>query len=272
MNAIQPAAHVRAVTGFQGSKAGTRSIVSFARNRCLLWLLVRFLPLVILTILGVNPAYADGVSTKITSGTSQTGTITSGTDSYSFTVPPGGGSFVVTAAETGVHDTNFVPQLDLVAPGNKGAGGNSHHYYTRLWGNNAPEGNWTIKVSRADGYTTGGSYSLALLQLPVNAGTTMSAGSPHSGSSTRGDVDVLTFSGVSGHTETLTLTPTGDTGFVPEVSIFTPTGGFASGMSCATGCSEDVSITSGGTWVFLVSKLHGSDVTGAYTLSINEKN
>jgi len=271
MNAIQPAAHARAVTGFTDSKVGPGSIVSFAWNRSLLWLLVRFLPVVILSCLSIKSAHADGASGTITSGTSQTGTITSGTDSYSFTVPKGAGSFVITLAETGVHDTNFVPRLELVAPGGA-AGWNAHHYYTRHFQKNPAAGPWTANVSRADGSSTGGSYALTLLQFPNNAGTTMSAGSPHSGSNTRGDVDVLTFSGVSGHTETLTLTPTGGTGFVPEVSVFTPAGVFASGMSCAAGCSEDVAITSGGTWVFLVSKLLGGDDTGTYTLSINDKN
>src|SRR5258708_1549044 len=115
MNLIQPAAHARAVTGFTDSKAGTRSIVSFAWNRSLLWLLVRFLPVVILSCLSISPAHADGVNGKITSGKSVTGTITSGTDSYSFKVAAGS-SFVVSVAETGVYDTNFIPMIGLVAP------------------------------------------------------------------------------------------------------------------------------------------------------------
>ncbi len=239
-----------------------KSIKSAARNRGRIVSLL-LLSVLFLTSWRIQSAHADGVSTTITSGTSQTGTITSGTDSYTFTVPKGAGSFFITLSETGVHDTNFVPRLELVAPaGAKGSGWNAHHYYTRNFQKNPAAGQWTAKVSRADGSSTGGSYALTLLQLPINAGTTMSAGAPHSGSNVRGNVDVLTFSGVSGHTETLTLTPTGGTGFVPEVLVFTPAGTFANGMSCAAGCSEDVSITSGGTWVFLVSRLLGSDDTG----------
>jgi len=49
MNAIRPAAHARAVTGFTDSKAGTGSIVSSDSNRSPLHLLVRFLLLSILT-------------------------------------------------------------------------------------------------------------------------------------------------------------------------------------------------------------------------------
>jgi len=69
MNAIQPAAHARAVTGFTDSKAGTGSIVSSAWNRSLLWLLVRFLPVVVLTFAVSAPqakaALQDGAAATI---------------------------------------------------------------------------------------------------------------------------------------------------------------------------------------------------------------
>ena len=69
MNPIQPAAQLRAGTGFRDSKAGTGSIAHCASNRSRLWLLVRFLPLVILTVcLGAPQAEAslkDGATATI---------------------------------------------------------------------------------------------------------------------------------------------------------------------------------------------------------------
>ena len=231
------------------------------------------LSLLLLTSWPAQTAHADGVTGTISSGTPVNGTITKqGVDSYRFTVPKGGGSFVISAAETGDHDPHFVPRIDLEMPGGHSGDGIAQRFYTRLWQNKAAEGDWIAKVSRADGDTSGGSYALTLIQLPVSAGTAISAGSPHSGSNTRGNVDVLTFAGVAGHTETLTLTTTGGNGFAPDVAVYTPTGGFAGGISCAASCSEDIPITADGAWVFLVSKLYGSDVTGTYTLSVNDKN
>src|ERR1700676_5567732 len=115
MNAIQPAAHVRAVTGFHDGKAGAGSIVSFAWYRSLPWLLVRFLPMVILTSLSVGPARADGVNAVISSGKTVSGQIASasGFDTYTFDLPVAGISFVLDLAETGPHDESFVPSLDL---------------------------------------------------------------------------------------------------------------------------------------------------------------
>ena len=76
MNSIQPAAHARAVTGFRDSEAGTRSIAHCAWNRSLLWLLVRFLPLVILTSLSIAPAQANGVAGTVANGQTVNGVVT----------------------------------------------------------------------------------------------------------------------------------------------------------------------------------------------------
>src|ERR1039458_9493392 len=117
MNAIQPAAHVRAATGFTDSKAGTGSIVSFARNRCVLWLLVRVLPLVMLTCWNVAPARADGVKGTIANGQTVNGTIIgTGADTYTFHAVAGG-AFVIAVAETGPHDSSFVPEIDVAEIG-----------------------------------------------------------------------------------------------------------------------------------------------------------
>jgi len=280
MNSLTPAAHVRAGTGFRNTKAGAGSIVHCAWNRSLLWLLVRFLPLVLLTLWSVNPAQADGVKATITNGQTVNGSLTaSGFDTYTFTVPAGGGSFVLSVGETGRHTPNFVPEIDLAAPVTGDGPGMGRPLNTLLEVPNAVKGTWSVKVHRADeGGTTAGSYALTLVQVPgsfVQGGLTavaMTKGADNPGSTNRGKVEVWTFSGVAGQTETLTLNHTGDTGIGPEIYVYTPTGDFGGGTGCAASCTQDVPITNSGVYTVIAFKNDSDDVTSTYTLSVKDKN
>ena len=232
------------------------------------------LSLLILATGGINPAHADGVSDTISNGKTVTGKITgSGVDSYTFKVEAGG-SFVVSVGETGTHDKKFLPAIDLTGPGSKGETGSARSLHAGIEKINAAAGTWTVKVSRADtGSATDGNYALTLVQVP-GAGTAvaLSPGKDYSGSNERGTIDAFTFTGVAGHTETLKLNATGGIGFAPEISVFTPAGGFSGAVSCITSCSQDVPIKADGTWTVLVSKSDDNDVTGKYKLSVNDKN
>lgn len=77
---------------------------------------------------------------------------------------------------------------------------------------------------------------------------------------------------MAGHTVTLTLNQTSGTGFIPEFSVYTPTGGPALGFTCSTSCHEDVSIATSGVYTVMAQKGDNNDVTGTYTLSVNDKN
>jgi hypothetical protein len=275
MNPIQPAAHVRAGTGSTNSRAGEGSIASCAWNRSLLWLLVRFLPLVILTCWNIAPAHANGVTGAISSGQTINGTITgSGIDTYSFHAIAGG-AFVVAVAETGPHDPSFIPKINVVAPGASEGPGSVHPFYASFVQANAAEGTWTFRVSREGGGTTGGSYALTVVQTPgaAAANHAMAAGQPYSGSNTRGQLEAWTFTGVAGGTKTLTVNVTGKNSFTPEALVFSPTGDLAGGFGCGEGaCTpHDVPTKVSGTYTVIVRKTDGEDVTGAYSLSVNDK-
>jgi hypothetical protein len=275
MNSIQPAAHARAVTGFTNSKAGTGSIAHCAWNRSLLWLLVRFLPLVILTSLSVAPAQANGVAGTVANGRTVNGTITGkGSDTYTLKVAAGS-AFVVAVAETGPRDPSFIPRIDVIAPGATEGPGSAHPFYASFVQPNAAEGTWTFKVSRAGGGTTGGSYSLTLLTTPgaVAADHAMAPGQPYSGSNARGQLEAWTFNGAAGRAKTLTVNLTGGNGFDAEALVFSPTGDLAGGFGCGEGAcaSHDVPIKANGTYTIIVRKTDGEDVTGAYSLSVNDK-
>src|ERR1700679_843057 len=78
---------------------------------------VLLLPLLFLTSWSVQTAQANGVKATISNGNAVTGTLTGkGFDTYTFKVTAGS-SFVVSASETGPHDKNFMPRIDLTAPG-----------------------------------------------------------------------------------------------------------------------------------------------------------
>jgi hypothetical protein len=278
MNAIQPAAHVRAVTGIQGSKAGTGSIAHCAWNRSLLWLLVRFLPVVILICLSITPVHADGVNGTITNGKTVNGTLSGkGVDIYTFKVPVGGGTFVVSLAESGPHNDTFIPTITLTAPDGD-IRGRGAPLFTVLKKQNAVEGTWKVTVDQKGRGTVSGNYALTLVQVPgavpASGGITVGALSPgaiSSGSNSRGKIDVWTFNGVAGHTSTLTLNKTGGDGFDPEIAVVSPTGSILGGASCDS-CAQDYSITAGGTYTVLAWKGDHHDVTGTYTLSVRNKN
>lgn len=225
--------------------------------------------LAVLTCWNLHPAHANGVSGKISNGQTVTGQITgSGSDSHSFKVTAGS-AFFVTVSETGTHDQNFVPQIDLIGPGSGNGRGIARPLYARVTQHEATEGTWEVKVRRNDGGNTGGSYALTLVQVPGGKGTPLTSGVNSSGTITRGGVDVWTFSGTAGHTAKLTLTPTGGAGFAPEAFVFAPSGGQSGGISCDTGsCSQDIATVTDGKYTVTVWKADDNDVAGAYTLSV----
>jgi hypothetical protein len=275
MNAIQSAAHVRAVTGFGDSKAGTRSIAHCAWNRSLMWLLVRFLPIVVLSCLSVAPAQANGIAGTVANGQTVNGAVSGkGVDAYAFHAGAAG-AFVVAVAETGPHDPSFVPRIEVIAPGATEGPVSAHPFYASFVQPNAAEGAWTFKVSRGGGGTKGGSYALRLVTTPgaVAADHAMAPGQPYAGSNARGQLEAWTFNGAAGHAKTLTVNLTGGNGFDAEALVFSPTGDLAGGFGCGEGAcaSHDVPIKANGTYTIIVRKTDGEDVTGAYSLSVNDK-
>lgn len=239
-----------------------RDVISRSR----LWAL---LPGLALLASGIPPAHA--AAQTIANGQTRTGTITgTNSDSYTFSVPAGGGSFVVSVAEIGPPDPDFVPEIDITAPGT-GAQWSSVHplYASFVQTDGAAEGTWTVRVSRKDGGQSVGGYALSLVQVPGASGRVLTSGAGTSGTNERGQLGVWTFTGVAGRTETLSLNVTSGNDFVPEALVFSPSGSFAGG--CGATCSHDVPIKTSGTWTVVVRKTDGNDVTGAYTLSVNDK-
>ena len=166
MNSITPAAAGRAGAGFQVIKAGPGIIFRAVWHRCLLWLLVRFLPLVILTCLNTSPAQANGVTGTIGNGQTVTGNVTGdGFDTYTITSPIGGSSFVLSIGETGIHDTNFLPAIDLTGPGSS-TPGVARPLNAKLEEINAAAGTWTVNVRRGDR----GRYERRIIRAHARAG------------------------------------------------------------------------------------------------------
>lgn len=225
-----------------------------------------------LVIAGVVPAHANGVNSSISSGDTKTGTVTgSGHDDYTFRVAQGT-TFVVSLGETGVHDSNFLPQLEVRAPGQAMGTWEGRPYYTRKQITNAAAGDWKIIVSRTDSdQSSGGTYALKLVAVAGDGATAMSQGQEKTGTNTRGGLDAYSFSGTAGQTKRLTLARTGGEGFAPEVYVFGPNGEDIGSVYCAEGCSMDVA-TGNGTYTAMVWKNDDHDVTGSYSLSVGNAN
>lgn len=269
MNAVQPAACARAVTGFTDSKAGTGSIVSSVWNRSLLWLLVRFLPLVILTVSGVDPAHANEVSSQITSGVTKTGALSgAAADIYTFQAAAGG-TMVAVVSETGAHDENFIIGIERKEPGGASRG-KWNPYSVELVDQGTTAGKWTYKVSRAEkGTSGGGGYKLNIIQLPYAGATAMNPGEGHDDTLAEGDVKVYSFTGTAGQAKTLALNQTSGTGYPPKLTIYDPSGNLITGKGCTPSCQETVKTESTGTYTVLLTRYdHGGDASG-YRLSVN---
>jgi hypothetical protein len=224
---------------------------------------------------GAPITHANGVSGKVTSGQAVTGTVTGdGTDSYTFNVARGT-SFLVTVAETGTHDDSFVPVIDLSGPDGH------HEHMGNSLGITVPEihpveGPWTVTVSRLDGKSvSGGGYQLTLTQPPfaaVNAVTSALTSNAITGTNTRGNIGFHTFTGVAGHETTVALSPTGGQGFTPQAFFFSPTGELIGKMACPESCEGTTKITAAGTYTVVMTKGDSNDVTGTYSISVQDKN
>ena len=202
-----------------------------------------------------------------------TGTVTgTGSDSYTFSVAQGT-SFIISVGETGVHDPKFVPMIGLVDP-NGLERGHASPFNSKIQEDTPAAGPWTVKVSRGDdGGTSGGNYSLTLVQAPVSTGATqLTAGSATPGSNTRGDVQLWTFTGTAGQSEKLTFNATNSHGFIADTSIFAPSGLIIGGGPCAATCEGNIAVTQNGTYTIAVSRQDSSDVTGNYTISVSNQN
>jgi hypothetical protein len=230
----------------------------FSRSR--LWAL---LPALILLGIGISPAHA----TTINNGGTKTGTVTgSRFDSYSFSADAGS-AFIVSVGETGNHTDGFVPEIALVRPDGLDGVGQARAFSSLIEQDNVAEGPWTVKVTRLDGGNNGGAYDLRLIKIPGATGAALT-GADSSGTISRGGVNVYTFTGTAGRSATVTLTKTGDNGFIPQADVFAPSGAYAGGISCPENCAQEFALAAG-TYTVVVSKADGSDVTGTYTLSVS---
>ena len=79
-------------------------------------------------------------------------------DDYFFTIPVSTYIFV-SIGETGAHDSHFLPEIYVYKPSGGYYGAAAGYYYTWLKENGSTySGTWSIKVTRGDGYMTGGNY------------------------------------------------------------------------------------------------------------------
>jgi hypothetical protein len=214
--------------------------------------------------------HAAAVGNAMSSNQAVTGIVAgSSANSYSFSVS-NGKPFVLVLSESGAHDQKFLPKLSLTGPGDV-AHESATPYQTIFAEGHPADGPWTAKVSRGDPEnTSGGAYSLTLIQLPLSGATPLS-GIPAAGSNDQARIDGWTFTGTAGHKIKLALATTGDPNFSPQLFIFTPSGALVSSGGAAGGETE-FDITESGTWSIAVSKATDDGSTGSYTLSATDEN
>jgi hypothetical protein len=225
--------------------------------------------LLILASAGVNPAHADGVSSKITSGVAKTGTLSgAGVDTYTFSAAAGG-TMVAVISETGPHDENFIIGMERTTPGGASRG-KWKTYSTELVDQGTTEGTWTYKISRAEHGSTGtGGYKFTVMQMPFAGATAMTPGQSYDDALEHGDIKVYRFTGTAGQAKTLTLSQTSGAGYPPKIAIYDPAGNLISAKGCAPSCEAKVQTAANGTYTAVLTRYdEGGDASG-YRLSVN---
>jgi hypothetical protein len=233
------------------------------RIRCLL------LSLLVLAAAEVNPAHANAVSSKITSGVTKTGALSGASvDTYTFAAAAGG-TMVAVVSETGTHDDNFIVGIERTTPGGA-ARGNWKTYSSEMVDQGTTEGTWTYKISRAENGTSGsGSYKLNVMQVPYAGATAMNPSQIYNDSLAQGDIKVYSFTGTAGQAKTLTLSQTSGTGYPPKLSIYDPSGNLITGKGCTPSCQATVQTAANGVYTVLMTRYdEGGDASG-YSFSVN---
>ncbi len=234
------------------------------RIRCLL-----LSSLLIFACASVNPAHANSVSSKITSGVAKTGTLSGASvDTYSFAAAAGG-TMVAVVSETGAHDENFIVGMARTEPGGVSRG-NWKTYSAELVDQGTTEGTWTYKISRAEKGTSGsGSYKLNVMQVPYAGATAMNPGQNYDDSLAQGDIKAYSFTGAAGQAKTLTLSQTSGSGYPPKLSVYDPSGNLITGKGCTPSCTETVQTAANGTYTVLLMRYDQASDASGYSLSVN---
>ncbi len=209
----------------------------------------------------------------ISSGEFQTGSIGGGSiDTYTFS--GNAGDNVVVRVGT----TNFVPLIDLYAPGGalvtnaftaNGANRDAVLYYQLT-----NSGTFTISVSS---YYAGGTgtYGLKFGQIPGpftvpagEAGGAMTNGATYTGEIMLGGFNLWSFSGTAGDSIELRM---GGTNFSPRIDLYGPDGSVLTNAFTANGSYRDawlaLRLTNSGTFTVVVSS-YFLNTYGGYSLSL----
>jgi hypothetical protein len=243
---------------------------------------VRILSLLVLSLLVVtgcciSPANANGVVGTISSGQIVYGTVTTtGVDTYSFYVPASG-SFYVSMSETGTHDIHFDPSVTLTTPSGGYYGGFGSGYYAADVVTGAAGGTWKVNAQRYGGIgTTGGTYALTVVVAPSyysvsagQAGGSMTPNQTYAGSNFYGSADTYTVNGIAGtgHTVTLTVNKTSTGTYLPEVAVFSPSGGYIGRNYGSSYTYTFSTAAASGPYMAIMYRYYGGITVGTYTLS-----
>jgi RHS repeat-associated protein len=272
MNSSKATAQDRAGIRFQDNQSAALNIARRDPNRSTLWLLARFLPLLILAIiLGISPAHATGIG----NGEVVTGAITgAGVDTYTFNCNSGD-TFFASVELTGTH--TYDAELQVWDPSNVNVSNTTAFYNSMIKRVGAASGQWTLKVNIYHG--TGSqhiTYALTVIRIPgaaaISAGNAGGWLSPSAtatpGTMYRGELNVYNFTAVHGsgsNTATITLTRSSGS-FETEIRVIRPDGSDWGGNF---GINYSVNITSvaSGNYTVVVYRHGDGDTTDGYTIA-----
>lgn len=240
--------------------------------------ILSFLSLLILSLWGVSPAHADSVVSTIGNGQTVYGNISYYTKYDTYTFSAGTNDYIFfSIGEFGAHDTNFFPEIYVYKPSSALWSDTGDYYNSWLHGSTSTySGTWSIKVTRGDGYMTGGDYYLQMYILPGSpvsifggsAGGMMYPSTSYGGTINRADTGFFTFNGVASSTYTQTITATGGSGFTPYIQVLKPDGTSDGVAWTTTNTTVSHTAVAGEYSVVVVNEFAGWSNTGTYTLEL----
>ena len=237
----------------------------FLYSRIIPWLFLVF------TMLTPHSGRTQGA---LTNGAIHTGSIASSDETDSWTIVAGQGDRIVVQIAEISGGAGFTPKIELVAPDGTSLGASSGGVAARLDLQAPINGMFTVAVTDAN-HTGAGSYRLELAQVPGaftvaagDEGGALTNGANHQAVLEVGDMDLWTFTAVSGDRIIVQIGETsGGAGFTPMIELFAPNGARLGGNSGGVTARLDSQAAVGGTYTVLVSDFNPNGV-GSYRLRL----
>ncbi len=173
-------------------------------------------------------------------------------DSYTFSANAGE-SVEIRVAD--INNSSLAPQLKLISPSGAVLFNTTGTTVAVIGLTVSSSGTYTVVVADGtQGHAQTGNYNLYFARMPgANEGGTLPHGDVVSGVIDIGDLDSYTFTANVGETAQIQVTDTGNSSYVPQLKLFSPSGAVIINTSGPSVASFTYPVASSGTYTIIVA-------------------